>query len=70
MGNKGYANASATALSRHTPLIWTEMKYCIGADINSIISGSLSFFSTGRTKAIFSLTWKIPDLKEQSTSSQ
>ena len=32
--NQSYSNASATAVSRHTPLLWTEMMYCIRADMN------------------------------------
>ena len=32
--NQSYSNASATAVSRHTTVLWTEIMYCIRADMN------------------------------------
>ena len=29
-----YSNASATAVSRHTPLLWTKTKCCLRAEMN------------------------------------
>ena len=34
ISNQSYPNAPATAVSRRTPLLWTEMMYCIRADMN------------------------------------
>ena len=32
--NQHYSNDWATAISRHTPLLWTEITYCIRVDMN------------------------------------
>ena len=33
LNKQSYSNASATAESRPTPLLWTKTKYCIKADM-------------------------------------
>ena len=34
LNNQSYSTASATAESRHIPLLWEKTKYCIMADMN------------------------------------
>ena len=54
VNNQSYSHASATAVSRHTPLLKkNEVLYKGRYELK--ISGSLSFFSIGLPKAIFTL---------------
>ena len=70
ISNQIYSNVSATAASWYTPLFWTEMMYCIRADMSLKYLDHCLSSALAEQKAIFSHSGKIPDLKEQVSRSQ
>ena len=63
VSNKSYSNASATTVSRHTPLIWTEIKYCIRADMNINYLNFCLSSALAEQKRFFQIQGKIRILK-------
>ena len=70
VSNQKYSNISATAVSRHTSLLWTEIRYCIKADMNLKCIDHCLSSALAEQKQFFLTIRENSGFKEQITRSQ